>query len=196
MCSFSKVELGREVVLGILRGEIMSNVSRGLLAFVCVLSTGCASIVSKSKYPVTIYTEPSAAKVEVKDQDGMVRFVGTSPVTAMLDSGHGYFTRARYTVTASKDGFTSAMTPLQTSINPWYWGNIAIGGLIGILIVDPITGAMFEIDSPMTTMSLAPEVMAVNADTGRLKQLRELRDGGVLSEAEYQAKKKVILQNL
>jgi hypothetical protein len=114
----------------------------------------------------------------------------------MLDSGHGYFTRARYTVTASKDGYTPAMTPLQTSINPWYWGNIVIGGLIGILIVDPITGAMFEIDSPMATMSLAPAVTAVSVDSGRLKQLRELRDGGVLSEAEYQSKKKAVLRDL
>lgn len=174
----------------------MENMSKCLLAIVCVVSTGCASIVSKSKYPVTIYTEPSAAKVEVRDQDGIVRFIGTSPTTAMLDAGHGYFTRARYTVTASKEGYSSVMTPLQTSIDPWYWGNIAIGGLIGILIVDPITGAMFEIDQPMATMSLVPTATAVSVDTGRLKQLRELRDTGVLSESEYQSKKKAAIREL
>lgn len=34
-----------------------------------ILTSGCASIVSKSKYPVSIATEPSAAKIEIKDQD-------------------------------------------------------------------------------------------------------------------------------
>ncbi len=30
-------------------------------------------------------------------------------------------------------------------MNGWYWGNFAIGGLIGFLIVDPLTGAMYRI---------------------------------------------------
>ncbi|MBK9107742.1 MAG: hypothetical protein IPM92_05015 [Saprospiraceae bacterium] len=27
----------------------------------------------------------------------------------------------------------------------WYWGNILFGGLLGILIIDPITGAMYKL---------------------------------------------------
>jgi len=27
----------------------------------------------------------------------------------------------------------------------WYWGNILIGGLIGMLVVDPLTGAMYKL---------------------------------------------------
>lgn len=161
-----------------------------------VFFSGCASIVSKSKYPVAITTEPAAAKIEIKDQDGVVRFAGTSPATAILDAGSGYFTRARYTVTASKEGFNPTTFPLQNSIDGWYWGNILVGGLIGMLIVDPITGAMFQIDTPVANMSLAPASAHISMEGDRLRQLRELRNTGVLTESEYQTKKRAIVKDL
>jgi hypothetical protein len=167
---------------------------------ICFLSSfvlaGCASILSDSRYPVSISTDPPAALIEIKDQNGVVRHVGTSPTTAVLDSGSGYFTRARYTVTATKDGYNPATLPLQNSIDGWYWGNIILGGLIGFLIVDPITGAMFEIDNPVATMSLAPAVTSVGVDTERLQKLKDLRNTGVLTEVEYQSKRKAIVGSL
>jgi hypothetical protein len=174
----------------------MKSFILGALLVVSVFSTGCASIVSKSKYPVSITTEPAAAKIEVKDQDGIVRFSGVSPTTAILDSGNGYFTRARYTVTAAKDGYTPATFQVQNSMNGWYWGNILFGGLIGFFLVDPITGAMFQIDSPVANMSLAPAVTEVSYGGDRLRKLKELRNTGVLTEAEYQSKKRAIVKDL
>jgi len=35
---------------------------------------------------------------------------------------------------------------LECSVNGWYFGNLFIGGLIGMLIVDPATGAMYRLD--------------------------------------------------
>lgn len=175
---------------------IMKYVYVCTIVLLAIVGTGCASIVSESKYPVSIVTEPSAAKIEIKDQNGVVRYVGTSPTTAVLDSGSGFFTRARYTVTASKDGYNQATLPLQNSIDGWYWGNLLIGGLIGFLIVDPITGAMFEIDNPVANMSLAPAVTTVGLETERLQKLRDLRSAGVLTEVEYQSKRKAIIGNL
>jgi uncharacterized protein YceK len=166
-----------------------------LVVCISVLSTGCASIVSKSRYPVAITTEPPAAKIEVKDQDGVVRFTGVSPTTATLDAGKGYFSRARYTITASKEGYTPSVMPLQSSVDGWYWANILFGGLIGLLIVDPITGAMYQIDQPMASMSLSP-VTAVGFEGERLQKLRDLRSSGVLTEAEYQSKKKAVLRDM
>lgn len=166
------------------------------LTIALIASSGCASIVSKSKYPVAITTEPTAARIEIKDQDGVVRFAGTSPATAILDAGNGYFTRARYTVTATKEGFNPSTFPLQNSIDGWYWGNIVLGGLIGMLLVDPITGAMFQIDSPVANMSLAPTATEVSMGGERLRKLQELRSTGILTEAEYQSKKKVLLRDL
>jgi hypothetical protein len=85
--------------------------------------------------------------------------------------------------------------PIQNSIDGWYWANFLIGGVIGLLIVDPATGAMFEIDTPHVGLNLAA-VNSVAADTGRLQQLKELRTSGVLTEAEYQSKRKAALRDL
>jgi hypothetical protein len=31
-------------------------------------------------------------------------------------------------------------------LNKWYFGNILLGGVIGMLVVDPLTGAMYSLD--------------------------------------------------
>lgn len=173
----------------------MKSIRRFVVIVVAVYASGCASIVSKSKYPVSINTDPPAARIEVRDQHGVVKFAGVSPATAILHAGDGYFSRAYYTVTASKDGYTPASMPIQNSIDGWYWANFLIGGVIGLLIVDPATGAMFEIDTPHVGLNLAA-VNSVAADTGRLQQLKELRTSGVLTEAEYQSKRKAALRDL
>lgn len=74
-----------------------------LIAAGLLLSTSaCATIVSDSSYPVVLNSEPTGAKIEITDKRGMTRFAGTTPATAQLDSGDGYFTKARYTVTMKK----------------------------------------------------------------------------------------------
>jgi hypothetical protein len=65
-----------------------------------------------------------------------------------------------------------------------------------MLLVDPITGAMFQIDSPVANMSLAPTATEVGMGGERLRKLQELRSTGILTEAEYQSKKKVLLRDL
>jgi hypothetical protein len=49
-----------------------------------------------------------------------------------------------------------AVVNLDSSVSGWYFGNLAFGGVIGMLIVDPLTGAMFnltpdKIDQPLTS---------------------------------------------
>ena len=36
---------------------------------------------------------------------------------------------------------------VECKLNGWYFGNLIIGGLIGMLIVDPATGAMYRLES-------------------------------------------------
>ena len=184
----------------------MKAVSRLMCASALLFAqSGCATIVSDKSYPVTFISEPAGAKVEVKDQKGVTRFSGVTPTTATLDAGNGYFTRARYTVTSSKEGYTPATQQISSSLDGWYWGNILVGGLIGMLIVDPISGAMFEIDTPSVTltMSKASEngFMQTSAAGGsdvydQLQRLKKLKDEGLLTEAEYKAKKKAVVKDL
>ena len=52
------------------------------------------------------------------------------------------------------DGYESKKINVECKINGWYFGNILIGGLIGFLIVDPASGAMFRLDSDGISESL------------------------------------------
>jgi hypothetical protein len=118
-----------------------------ILATVLVLgTTGCASIVSDSDYPVSVDSSPSGATFEVKDSTGMVLARGTTPQTIVLEAGEGYFNGADYIVEASKGGDRGVMR-IGRGIDLWYLGgNLFFGGLIGYLIVDPLTGAMWKLD--------------------------------------------------
>ncbi|HCA7379988.1 TPA: hypothetical protein MX316_006554, partial [Pseudomonas aeruginosa] len=44
-----------------------------------------------------------------------------------------------------KPGHADTVVNLKSGVSGWYWGNILIGGLIGMLIVDPATGAMYSL---------------------------------------------------
>jgi hypothetical protein len=62
----------------------------------------------------------------------------------------GYFKPAHYQLTFQKKGYAQQNVDLRASMNPWYIGNIVFGGLIGLVIVDPLTGAMWTLDSDYT----------------------------------------------
>jgi hypothetical protein len=116
-----------------------------LLAIAALATTGCASIISESKYPVAIHSSPSGASYKIIDQSGFQVHAGQTPDQIMLDSGAGYFDGETYTVTYRKDGYAPSTQKLNSRVDGWYWGNIVFGGIIGMLIVDPATGAMFSL---------------------------------------------------
>ena len=122
--------------------RIMSLIA---LAAACLWMSACASIVSKSTYPVTISSNPPGASFTLKKANGVAMSTGVTPSTIMLNSSNGYFQPAKYVVEFSRKGVTQTI-PLNASINGWYFGNIPFGGLIGLLIVDPATGAMWRLD--------------------------------------------------
>jgi uncharacterized protein YceK len=179
----------------------MRRVSALLCVCVVLLASGCASIVSKSTYPVQISSNPAGAAVTVKDKNGMEAFTGTTPTTAMLSAGKSYFSSARYTLTFTKPGYATTTRVLDSSLDLWYLGNLLFGGLIGMLIVDPITGDMWKLDEFVNVTLLEPGAAPVAAvrsapaaaeDSGLKKDLDELarlRDEGTLTEQEYQRKR-------
>ena len=115
-----------------------------------LLSVGCASILSKSDYPVTFDSNPSGAEISIVNKKGKEIFKGQTPYTATLPASSGFFSGARYDVTATKEGYHEAKGTLSAGMDGWYLGNILFGGLIGIIIVDPATGAMFNLADEFT----------------------------------------------
>ncbi|MDR0981779.1 MAG: hypothetical protein LBM07_00865 [Culturomica sp.] len=133
------------------------------------LFSSCASIVSKSSYPIMISSIPSEAKISITDKKGIEIYAGQTPATLKLKSGSGFFGKARYQVKFEKSGYNTKIVPVEFKLDGWYFGNILIGGLIGMLIVDPATGAMWKIETEFlnetlskSTASIDPEMKIMN----------------------------------
>lgn len=118
--------------------------------FFCVivifLTAGCASIISHSRWPLTISTNPSGANVEIKNKTGKIIYNGTTPATISLKSSAGYFSPESYGVRLSAPGLQERLISVKCGLNGYYFGNIMLGGLVGFLIIDPATGAMYKLD--------------------------------------------------
>lgn len=107
--------------------------------------SGCSSIVSKSEYAVAIASNPDTANFIVVNKAGQQVHSGVTPATVTLKSSSGYFKGETYTVTFRKEGYPDKIFTMTSAVDGWYFGNILFGGLIGMLIVDPITGAMYNL---------------------------------------------------
>lgn len=151
-----------------------------LLIAAAMTTSGCASIVSDNTYPVTIDSVPSGANLSITNEANMKVYEGTGPTTLTLRSGDGYFSGANYNVVATAPTGEVGRGQLSASMDSWYIGNILIGGLIGFLIVDPATGAMYQL----------PDSFVVNipmndtpASTGE-KPVARLEGGQTISLAD------------
>jgi hypothetical protein len=118
------------------------------IAFLIVVAAfalaGCASIVSKSEYPVAITSNPTGADFVVKRANGLPISSGVTPATITLGASDGYFKPAKYSVEFRRKGIVQTV-PLTAKVDGWYFGNLLFGGLIGLLIVDPASGAMWTL---------------------------------------------------
>ncbi|CAA9889623.1 conserved exported hypothetical protein [Candidatus Methylobacter favarea] len=123
------------------------KINKGIIALVVgtTVMSGCASIVSQSNWPVAIKSTPEASAFTITNQKGEKIHTGTTPATVNLPSGAGFFDGETYTLHFTKDGFQEKTATLDTRLNGWYFGNLIFGGIIGILIIDPATGAMFKL---------------------------------------------------
>lgn len=130
--------------------------------FVC-LGTGCASIVSGTHRKVTFNTDPTGAKVTIADMKGRIVSEGTTPYTIKLLKGKPYFTPKKYTLTFAKEGYWETKQDLKATVNGWYMGNLVFGGLLGLVIVDPLTGAMWTLPKDVH-VSLNPKTAASSAE--------------------------------
>jgi len=121
-----------------------------LAILIGAFSTGCSSIISESQYPVNFTSSPSGAEIIITNQSGVILHTGTTPETITLNAGDGFFKGAKYTINYKYEGLEKT-TILDSGVDGWYLGNILFGGIIGLLIVDPATGAMFTLPEGMNT---------------------------------------------
>ena len=139
-----------------------------------ILFSSCASIVSKSSYPISINSTPSEAKIVIKDKNGIEVFSGQTPANLKLKAGNGFFNKARYQVTFTKNGYDKKTIPVEFKLDGWYFGNIIFEGLIGILIVDPATGAMYKLETEFVNETLVQSTASVQKEELKVHALSEI----------------------
>lgn len=124
---------------------MLKKILLSALSGVLFLTTSCASIVSKSTYSVGVDSVPQGAKFTIKNDSNVIVTKGVTPAVVDLDADDGFFTRAKYTIALENQGYEPLSVPLKAKIDGWYFGNIIFGGLIGLVLVDPATGAMWKL---------------------------------------------------
>ena len=86
-------------------------------------------------------------------------------MTLNLKRGSGYFKSESYTVRFEKPGYAPREIVLAGQTSGWYFGNIVIGGLVvGMLIVDPISGGMYRLSPEKAEVAL--EAMGTKTSQG------------------------------
>ena len=125
------------------------------LSALSVLS-GCATIVHGGPRAISVASAPAGAKVSVFDRSNTLVMTNTTPFVAQLPTKFGYFKSQNYRLVFEMPEHTTAEVNLTSSVSGWYFANLVFGGAIGMLIVDPLTGAMFnlspeKIDQSLTT---------------------------------------------
>ena len=140
---------------------------------IILLTPSCASIVSKNVYPISISSTPSEAKITVIDKRGVEVYKGETPATVKLKAGSGYFSQAEYQVRFEKPGYNTKVLPVIFKLDGWYWGNILTGGLIGMLVIDPLTGAMLKLDTEFLDARLTQSKANLNPTLSSFKITHE-----------------------
>jgi hypothetical protein len=116
---------------------------------VCLLGlcSGCASIMCGAEKTINIDSDPPGVQFEIINPAGKTLLTGVTPANVTLKRGRGYFQAGDYTAQFHKEGYIGVTSPIGQGFETgWYFGGNAIfGGLLGWFIIDPLTGAMWDI---------------------------------------------------
>ena len=109
--------------------------------------TSCASLVKDADQKIVINTYPDNATITIRNSRGIVVKKTSSPDFFSLARSDGsYFGAESYTVEISKPNYQTKSLKIESKANNWYkFGNLAFGFILGWLVVDPITGNMYDL---------------------------------------------------
>lgn len=110
-----------------------------------VLFGGCSSIINGTKQDIFIESEPPGATATV---DGAQQVVTPSTVNLERKKGHS--------ITVRKEEYRPVVVNTEKKMNPWFWGNCLLGGLIGMGI-DALVGGMWDIQPERIKVILPPD---------------------------------------
>lgn len=107
--------------------------------------TGCASLVDGNSQSLSFSSNPDGATVYMNGNA-----IGKTPVTISAKR-KGSSQPLRFT----KEGYKDVEIQLISTINPWIFGNVVIGGLLGST-TDGLSGAAFKYEPGSYMVTLPP----------------------------------------
>jgi len=155
-----------------------------LILLAMVMFSGCASIVAGGHRDINIKSDPTDAAVTIQDRESkQIVHKGKTPLIVPLSTRGGYFKSRQYDVTLSKEGYAAKTVNIDSFLSGWYAGNIIIWpmAVIGGLIVDPLTGAMW---------SLTPKNIDAILETGEQPKERQILEQKEREAEEEEARVK------
>jgi len=155
-----------------------------LILLAMVMLSGCASIVAGSHRDINIKSTPPDATVSIQERESkQIVHKGQTPLIVPLSTRGGYFKSKQYDVTISKDGYDTKTVNIDSFLSGWYAGNLILWpvAVLGGLLVDPLTGAMW---------SLTPKNIDAVLETPEQVNERRILEQKEGKAAEEEAKQK------
>ena len=123
-----------------------------------VLLPGCATVMSGTDQVMRITSEPRSAVVRVYDHRDKLVVEMETPTTVILPRKAQMYRRGSYRVEIQKEGYEPQVVELAGKVNVLYYivGNIFLGNVIGWAVVDPISGAMWDLKPDSIAIDLEP----------------------------------------
>lgn len=132
----------------------MRKLSLLFIVLASLFTTNCATIISGSKQNIKFASNPANASIFIDEVQ-----VGKTPFETKLER------KREYDVMIKLDGYKPYETKLTKKFNAWYLGNIILGGIIG-LIIDPITGAIYNLTPDQINAQLQQGTAFVDSKNG------------------------------
>jgi hypothetical protein len=143
-----------------------------LLFLIPLLVTGCSSIVDGRNQHVKINSNPTGAKFSIYDKEGKTVVSNTTPANLVLNRRHGYFNGEDYKMVFEAPGYYPYEVHVKSRVDGWYFGNILFGGLIGFIIVDPLTGAMYTLKPDELNVNLVSSAVQLTPEELQAAELK------------------------
>lgn len=136
--------------------QLIRTLSASTLTAAALLGGGCASIIHGGPRTITVATQPTGAKGTVRKDSGEAISVNTTPFTIALEPKKAFFKGQAYNIKLELPGYKTAEVAVRPEVSGWYVANLLFGGLIGLLIVDPATGSMWNLSPAKIEQQLSP----------------------------------------
>lgn len=136
---------------------------------------GCATVVSGTTQNIGVNTDPEGADCQFTRKGVLVGRVNPTPGTMQV--GKDY---ESVSVLCHKEGFDDTTGLIGSEFQAMTFGNILLGGVIGV-VVDAASGAMMKYPESVT-FTLVPK--AFDSDAARDKFFDDMRDTFLAEYAE------------